>query len=602
VSVHTLSASFLYNVPDTIVIDYRDDEVRIFNPRIDYFQITADKANVTVTSTGGQPFVCRATGNSSDGRLVIDADTTLTLVLDNLNLASQQASAIYLRQKQQATIELPAGTISSLQDAPDYHPADTTESANGCLYVRGSLNVIGEGSLTVTGNNRHGIVSGKNIIVEDAHLIINNVVKNGIHCDKFTLFSGDIGLTLANDASKGIKAKENISILGGQIEGEATGGITIADDDTSYSSLLKSDGTMIIAGGTLSLIHNGSGGRCISVDKNLTITGGSFDMACFGDGGRYLTAENDSDYFTPKCITVDGTARIERGRLSLLATGKGGKGIACSDTLVIGRMGDFLVSEDSLLIQVETYGWCLVDNTIEDYRLGCPKAIKSDGDVYIYSGTLRVKTHGQGGEGIESKGSLRTYNATIMAECYDDGINTGQRFVCNGSRVFCLSHHNDGIDSNGKCSIIDGIVAAVSEDEMNESFDTEGERLYLYGGSVIGICNNEIPVSELSTVCYYSTHQTTTDWGQRHGDSITIQPGQYLTVSKGDNTIISLLHQYANDDAFILVTTPTMTKEGIYQIYDGMKPTMPVTEWFDGNVVIGGTLTGGKPIYEFIPQ
>ena len=166
ISVPSEWAVFSNNVSDTIVIDYRGNEVFIFNPRLDLFNITADKANVSIISKSGYPFVCRVTGSSSDGRFVVDADTTMTLVLDGLSLASQQASAIYLSQRQKVIVELPTGTASTLQDANDYHPADSTETANGCLYARGSLTFTGKGSLAVTGNYRHGIVSGKNITVE----------------------------------------------------------------------------------------------------------------------------------------------------------------------------------------------------------------------------------------------------------------------------------------------------------------------------------------------------------------------------------------------------------------------------------------------------
>ena len=94
ISVPSEWMTFSNHVSDTIVIDYHENEVSIFNPRLDLFTVTADKANVSITSKSGHPFVCRATGSSSDGRLVVDADTTITLVLDNLSLASQQASAI----------------------------------------------------------------------------------------------------------------------------------------------------------------------------------------------------------------------------------------------------------------------------------------------------------------------------------------------------------------------------------------------------------------------------------------------------------------------------------------------------------------------------
>ena len=498
--------SILFNhyISDTIIVDYKGNQVSISNPRLDLFQVDVEDADVIVKSLCKRPFVCHVTGSSKDGRLIVDADTTCTLVLNNLQLTSQKGSTISLINKQKAIFEIPIGTNSVLMD-PQTYMVDSTETANGCLYNKGSLVFTGSGTLSVTGNYRHGIASGKNITIEKGHLIVNNVVKDGIHCDKFSMEWGEIDLNLSTDASKGIKCKEEFFMKGGRISGKATGNVIIKSGETSYCSFIKSDGTFIMEGGELSLQHWGDGGRCISVDGNLHITGGATYLENHGKGGGYLNTENDSDYYTPKCITVNGRTHLEGGQFHLLATGDGGKGIDCSDTLFIGRQGENFISEDSLLVNVETHGTALVDNINEDFRKGCPKAVKSDGDIYAYSGTLRVRTKGQGGEGIESKKSLRAYNCTIIADCHDDGINTGLRCYIDGAHIFCLSHNNDGIDSNGKISIMEGIVAAISEHPGDESFDTNGGQLNLYGGHIIGIGNDDVLVGSQSTISFYST-------------------------------------------------------------------------------------------------
>lgn len=589
-------------VPDTLNIQFLNDSVIIQNPHIESIQTVTNRAEVTVISTSHSSFVCMATGNSNNGRLVIENDTTFTLVLAGLTLSSQRASAISIPQKQKARIVLADGTFNTLSDATTYQ-ADSTDTSNGCLYSKGSLAFSGSGTLCVTGNNRHAISSGKNITVEDCHIIISNSMKDGLHSDKLRIDGGTVELHLSTDASKGIKCKEDITMTGGRVVGEATGNLTIEKGETTFCSLLKSGGTFHMEGGEITLRHHGNGGRCISVDGNMTMTAGSMDLECHGDGGNYLTQDNVTEYYTPKCITIDGCTNIERGKLCLLATGDGGKCIACFDTLFIGRQGEDFIPEDSLLIIAETRGTALVDNFDEDFRKGCPKAIKSDNDIYVYSGTLRIKTYGQGGEGIESKGSFRTYYSTIFADCYDDGINTGLRCFIDGAHVLCISHHNDGIDSNGKVSILNGIVAAISEDQMNESFDTEGGCLYLYGGHVIGIGNNEVPVNMQSTIPHYSTKLTIDDYGRRLGNGISIHSGNFLTVSKDDEAILSLYHDYANDDTFILVASPLFEKGKQYKLSDGKRPTNISTEMQNGQVLMGGTPScDDESFFNFIPE
>ena len=171
VSIQPDTILFCQIIPDTLVMNYQNDFATIHNPRLNCIQTDVNGADVTVTATGRRPFVCRATGSSDDGRLVIDSDTTFILVLDGLNLASQKASAISLPQKQRTRIVLADGTVNTLSDAVAYQ-TDSTSTANGCLYSKGSLTFAGSGTLGVTGSYRHAVSSSKNITVEDGHIII----------------------------------------------------------------------------------------------------------------------------------------------------------------------------------------------------------------------------------------------------------------------------------------------------------------------------------------------------------------------------------------------------------------------------------------------
>lgn len=582
---------------DTIFVNYHGETVTTINPRLDRFQVFSDGAYVSIISSGRRPFVCVASGQSSDGRLLIDNDTTMTLIIDNLSLSSERANAVYLRQKHEVRIVMPSGSTSELSDAPEYHLTDTTDTSNACLYSRGSLIFSGGGALVVTGKYRHAIASSKNIKIDGGNVSIAEAVKDGVHCDKLKMVGGALHLNVSNNGAKGVKSKEAITVSGGIIDGVATGNVVIDSGETTYCTLLKSDGSIEISGGTLSLCHYGCGGRCISADGNASITGGTINLECHGEGGFYSTLNDEIDYFTAKCITVNGTTHIERGQLYLLATGSGGKGLNCSDTLFVGRENDSFLPEDSLLIQVKTRGSALVDDIEEDYRKGCPKAIKSDSDITLYSGTLRLNTQGQGGEGLECEQSLKAYCCTIMSDTYDDGINTGQRCHINGAHIFCLSHHNDGIDSNGKISILDGIVTAISEDGLNESFDTEGGSMYIYGGHVMGIGNNDVPVGEQSTVPYYSTQLKIDDRGRRTGDGIRIASGNYLTVAKDREAILSLFHEYENSDAFIIVASPLLQFGLSYKLVDGEKPANTSAEWLDGRLAMGGSIDNQESIF-----
>ena len=595
------TALYHLTLPDTLFIQFKEAGVYIQNPHMDWISVNVQGSVVKVQTTGKKPLICEVRGTCGNGRLIIESDTVSTLVLSGLTLASQEASAIYLKEKHPTAIEVKDGTSNTLTDATSYQNLDANDKSNACIYARGNLTFTGTGNLNVQGNYRHAISSNKNITIDDGNIRILNTSKDGIHCDKYRQNGGTVDLRLSNPATKGIKAKESIELTSGIITGEALGDLTIADGETTYCTLLKSDSTCRFLGGTIDLKHRGDGGRCVSVDADLIVNGAKLNLECHGDGGGYLNALCDSDYYSPKCITANGNVLIIRGQINLLSTGIGGKGLDCSDTIFVGKNGEDFISEDSLLIEIETRGNAVIENAAEDYLHGCPKAMKADNDIELYSGTLRIKTHASGGEGIESKGALRTYNTTVFADCYDDGINTGRQCYIKGGHIYCRSLNNDGIDSNGKLSVSGGFVASISEHFMNESFDTEGGRMYLYGGSVFGISHNEVYVSELSTVPYYSTKTNINDWGIWCGDSIRIGKNQYLTISLNQDAVMSFFHEVSFDDAFVIVASPDFIPDEIYLITDGPAPLNPNETLLDNRVIIGGQIDEREILYNFKP-
>ena len=583
--------TLLFNniLSDTLHVHFEENATDIVNP--DLMNIDADiqPTVIEIRTNCKKPLVCKFSGVATNQRIVIRSDTVVTLVLDNLSLVSEVGCCISLPNKHKVFVELPKHSYNKLIDAVTYNLKGDDE-ADGAIYARGSLYISGEGELAVQGRYKHAIATKKNVYMNSGHVSVLNTEKSGISCDDFIMTGGTVSLNITKSATKGIKTKETFNMTGGSITATAYGEVKIGiGDNKSFCTLIKSDGIFTMSGGNICMQHFGSGGRCISVDNNMTVTGGILRLETHGNGEIYMTSLKDSDYYVPKCINVDRSLRIERGTIDLLSTGRGGKGIDCSDSLIIGRPTDGFLSNDSLSIKVETYGAAMIYDIVSDYITGCPKAIKGGNDVELFSGNIIIATHGSGGEGIESKGDLRTYSCTIVADTYDDGISSTRRIVVDGSHIYCHSINNDGIDSNGKMTVFDGIVAAVSEHETDESIDTDNGRLYIYGGCIIGIGNDRTDIG-YSQYPYYSTQQDTTWIFFHKGDSIHIDAGRYLTVSQGKNAILSLHHYHSSDNIFITVASPRMEWGQEYAVSDGPKPDNPDDEWFGGKCVIGGMM------------
>jgi hypothetical protein len=554
---------------DTIRVVYQNDDVRIsdtFRPQ--HIQTTIrETTRLSIVSKWKRPFVLIAEGTCSEGSLIVEADTTCTLILDNLELSSSKSTPICFLQKQKVNIELPKGSNSILSDAISRN--EDEESLNGCLYSKGALTFSGKGTLKVTGNYRHGIVSSKSISVDGCHLIVENVVKDGIHCDKFTLKKGQINLNLQNAASKGIKVKEELIVKGGTIGGEASGGITIEEGDVSYCALLKSDGKMSVSDGTIVLKHLGEGGRCISVDKNMDIMGGTLSLECLGDGGKYINKDDEEDYYTPKCITVDDSIFINSGTITCLSTGLGGKGIVSGRFMSIGSEQK---EENSVvpIIKVDTKGECIINNENEDLRFGCPKGIKADSTLIIYDGDIAVNTAGMGGEGIECNKEMFIKGGTLECNTYDDGINVGKSIEISGGQVYCNSVDNDGIDSNGSITISGGIVASVNQNKPNESLDSEGGQLSLLGGIVFGIGSGSVEVKISAYPCYSTPYDRFGDGPWDRG--LILTEGKYVYVQKNGKAVMALRNDNKAIRSFLTIMYPSFSENEQYTISEGESP------------------------------
>lgn len=568
---------------DTIKVVYQGETASIggnFNKK--RLNASVSVANVKVASSGKHPFVCLVEGESLDGSLIVDADTTCTLILNGLQLTSQQSAAVSFPKKQKVNVELPKGSQNILADASSRVEED---GANACLYCKSSLTFTGKGSLTVSGKYGHGIASSKNITVDGSHLIISDVIKNGIHCDKFTLKKGQIDLHLQNEASKGIKTKEELVVKGGTIEGYAMGGITNEDGDLSYSSLLKCDGTMSVSDGTIALKHSGEGGRCISVDGNMDITGGSMSLECYGDGGKYTNEDGEEDYYTPKCITVDDSIFINSGTITCLSTGLGGKGIVAGRFMAIGceqNEGNI----EAPIIKVDTKGECIINNEDEDLRFGCPKGIKSDSTLIIYDGDIAVTTAGMGGEGVECNGKMYIKGGTLECNTFDDGINVGKSIEILDGHVYCNSVDNDGIDSNGSIIISGGIVASINQRKPNECLDAENGQLYLNGGIIFGIGSAAVHGIQASVPYYSTPYNLFSDEKLQRG--LVLSSGKYLCIQIGNEILMALKNDNKEHRSFVTILHPKLTLDGMFSICEGEIPSNPEVALWGDRFVMGG--------------
>ena len=249
----------------------------------------------------------------------------------------------------------------------------------------------------------------------------------------------------------------------------------------------------------------------------------------------------------------------------------GGKGLKTDSTLVVD--GGRLVINTS-----GTYG---KDDKGEQES---PKGIKIDGDITVNAGDITVRCIGkcEGSEGIESKKSLTVNGGKIDVMAYDDAMNAATLVKFTGGETFCLSTHNDGIDSNGDIKIVGGKVTSIAAN-MEAAMDNDNpgvnSTFTIDGGEIIGIGGTVYSPSSASTqytIVYNGCPLSTT---------------QELAVKDESGTkILAVTSPQGSQSAGVLLSSSKFVKGGKYTISIG--DTVYQTVTLSNKITTIGSQTG----------
>ena len=207
-----------------------------------------------------------------------------------------------------------------------------------------------------------------------------------------------------------------------------------------------------------------------------------------GGGYVYQDATNTTDSYTATAIKVDGQIHFIRGNVTCNSTGLAGKGISADGDIIFGEKG----ANNSLMqVTVSTSGERFyVSGSGEDADYANPKAIKSDANVTVHSGTITINCtqSTEGGEGLESKNIMTINGGELhIYSKKDDAVNAKKSIIINGGRVFASSDGNDGTDSNGTFTMNGGLYVSRGARAPEGGIDCDQNKFTINGGTLIGI-------------------------------------------------------------------------------------------------------------------
>lgn len=405
------------------------------------------------------------------------------------------------------------------------------------LLATGTQNTIIDGTASKADDQKGAFYcKGKMLFDGSGSLRVTGQYNNGIHCADYIIFRSGNNVYVKSTANHGIKANDGIYINGGilnvEVSAEAAKGINCENE-------------IIVNGGRTTVITTGEG------------------------------AYEDSEAKGAAAVKADTTFVMNGGELWLKSTGAGGKAIKADYYGTVNGGSIYAITEGGIYSK--------------SGDTSSPKGIKtgnsSFGDLTVNGGTVMVRTKGQKGEGIESKGTITFNDGIIKVSAYDDGINASSHLYVKGGTITAVGQNSDGMDANGNMYISGGQTVAFGAGGAESGIDVgEQNKLYVTGGNLFGM-GGRIDAS----------YATSGDVQPYASATASVSANTTVTVANDSKTLATFaMPPYSFSNGTIMVSVTGMQSGSTYRLNTGStSQTVTATTSSSGSMGGGGMPRGG---------
>ena len=550
-----------------------------------YLTITTTGAHVNIEQSSdlAEEITYTLSGSSDDGECYISGSYKATVELNGLTLTNKtpvkSGAAVHIQNSKRIKVKVMDGTTNTLVDC-------ASGSQKGAFYVKGHPEFSKSGVLNVVGNLKHAIKSGEYIELKEATLNVTSAQGDGINCAQYFLMkSGNVNINNVTD--DGIQC---------DIEDTEVGSTGETEDHEDEDS-----GNIYLEGGQITINTAGIAAKGVKSEGDLIVKGGTIAVTTTGNG---KWDEEDLKTKASACLGSDAKVVISGGTLTLTSTGAGGKGINCDAAFELSGGEVTIVTKGALYYHngtTENTNYTgNTDNVNSDYY-SSSKGVKADGAITISGGKISVATAGRNAEGIESKTSILISDGEVTVNSYDDGINVGgdgSDLIISGGYVYSRAMNNDGIDGNGNVYIKGGLVYAIGANSPEVAIDANSEeqkKLYVQGGTLIAVGGLESGAQISGGTCKQTSSFTAETWYALYDGSALVAAFKTPTTSSSSNSGGRPGGggpgggPGGGSKKLVVYTSSTPALKSGVTVSDG-------TEYFDGAVNIGGTVTGGTSV------
>ncbi len=530
---------------------------------------TAIKADGDVSITGGEISITNSAdagkGISADGDISIsedDSSVTLTISCTGIGEALDESKT--------------AGSGSSSQEEESYKvyvnvPSSTSNNGGGGP---------GGGSSGAWSNVYLYTSSGTKVaqLTSTATLTSGNTSKTFYVYDFGQADSGTY--YFASDSYQSMGDRQTYSIKSGTFTGPSSGSPCFYVISSSYST---------------------SGSTRTYTISDQTSTYSSYTISS-------TSGSSSSETVAPTCLKTDGSLSLLAGTITLSTTGSGAKGVKCDGQLTIGNEQDgtgpqLTITTTGSRISTSSSSTGNTPGGMggmggEDSSGTAAKAIKALGNAYVWGGTMEISTSQDGAEGLESKQAIYIEGGQNYLKCYDDCINASGCIYFDGGVTVCYSNGNDGVDSNagtrGGITIGDGALFAYStKGDPEEAVDCDNPSYIQITGTGVAITAGGRQSTSSATISNAAQGYAFVT------SSVTYQAGRYYTLADSSgNNLATFAFSTSVSSSLSLFTATGMTSGSTYTIkYSTSEPTDATTA-FHG-LYLGSSATGTSSVLSF---
>ena len=424
---------------------------------------SADGTTVTINSAGTYIL----SGSCKNGRIIVSSGkkTEVKLVLEGLDLTCENNAPVYIPEAGKVIFTLAEGTENSLSDGSEYVLSDDEASVDAAVFSKADLTFNGTGSLSVTANYKHGIVSKDSLVISDGTLNVTSEKTGITGKDSVKIVGGTINV---NAGSNGIKSSNSedeslgfIDITGGSITVNSTG------------DALQAETSLLVEGGELDLTAGGGSANAQGRGGDMQMPGG------FGNrGDREQNQQQDDGKFQTDAEVNRPEMPSDFGDDKQFPGGDFQK-----------PDGDFPQMPDGDFPQPDGDFRNPDGSTDTDSSDGTSaKALKAGKSVVISGGTIKIDSSD---DAIHANSTVTISGGTITAASGDDGVHADEALEISGSAELTVTKSYEGLEaktitiSGGKTDITasdDGLNASAGSTDGtggNSPFGGISEGVYL---------------------------------------------------------------------------------------------------------------------------